>query len=112
MVAFFVIAGTFHFIKTKFYLQIMPSYLPHPVALVYLSGVCEMLGGIGLLVPRCRRAAGYGLIALLLAVFPANIEMLRQNWEKEGMSLFTGALILRLPLQIIFIQLVNWVSRE
>ncbi len=108
----FVAAGVLHFTKTKSYLQIMPPYLPFPVELVYISGVFEILGGAGLLIPRYRRFAGYGLIALLIAVFPANIQMLVQNLQREGLTVFSWILILRLPLQIALILLVNWLAKD
>ncbi|MEP6664221.1 MAG: DoxX family protein [Verrucomicrobiota bacterium] len=100
---FFIFAGIAHFVKPESYLKIVPSYLPAPLLLVYVSGFFESLGGIGMLIPQTRRWAGWGLIALLVAVFPANIEMLRQNWQKEGLSLFTWVLIFRLPFQVVFV---------
>jgi uncharacterized membrane protein len=106
MALFFIIAGTLHFTNASFYLTIMPPVLPHPLALVYLSGACEILGGIGVLIPACRRVAGYGLIALLIAVFPANIKMFADHIH-EGISLVTMALFLRLPLQFAFIVIVD-----
>jgi uncharacterized membrane protein len=74
---FFVAAGIFHFVKPDFYIKIVPPYFPAPDLLVVLSGMAEIAGGLGLLIPRFRRAAGYGLIALLIAVYPANIYMAR-----------------------------------
>ena len=71
----FVLAGIWHFVHPATYLRIMPPQLPQPLALVYLSGVFEVLGGLGLLLPRTRRLAGWGLLALLVAVFPANVYM-------------------------------------
>ena len=71
----FVLAGLWHFVHPATYLTIMPPVLPQPLLLVYLSGVAELLGGLGLLWGRTRRLAGWGLLALLLAVFPANIYM-------------------------------------
>ena len=91
---FFVGAGAMHFIRPAPYVKIMPPGLPQPLSLVLISGVCEMLGGVGVLVPRVRRAAGWGLIALLVAVFPANVHMavnhaqieeLRNEWFAAGM---------------------------
>ena len=70
---FLVVAGTLHLILPDVYLKIMPPYMPWPLELVYLSGAIELLLGILLLVPRCTRWAGWGIIALLIAVFPANI---------------------------------------
>ncbi len=107
----FVVAGVLHFIRPEFYVKIMPLFLPFPLELVYVSGIFEILGGIGLLIPRLRRVAGYGLIALLIAVFPANIQMLVQNVQKEGFSIFSWLLILRLPLQILLILLVKSLAK-
>jgi len=90
----------------------MPPYLPFPLELVYISGVFEILGGAGWLIPRCRRFAGYGLIALLIAVFPANIQMLVQSLHKEGLTLFSWILIFRLPLQIALVFLVHWLTKD
>ena len=77
---FMVGAGTMHFIKPDFYLNIMPPYLPLHLELVYLSGVCEIALGLLLLVPRFSRVAAWGIIALLIAVFPANV-YLYQNQD-------------------------------
>ena len=107
----FVTAGILHFTKTGFFVSIVPSFLPFPAALVYISGVCEILGGIGVLIPWFRMQAGYGLIALLLAVFPANINMLVQSIHDHGWCSITVLLILRLPLQLALIALVNWLTK-
>ena len=85
------------------YLAIMPAYVPWPAAMVAISGVAEILGGVGLLIPATRRAAGIWLILLLVAVFPANIQMLL-NWRERGTSWWAESMLwLRLPLQLIFI---------
>jgi uncharacterized membrane protein len=107
----FITAGVLHFIKAGFFVSIVPAFLPFPAALVYISGVCEILGGIGALIPWVRRPAGYGLIALLLAVFPANINMLVQSIHDHGWSSLSILLILRLPLQFALIALVNWLTK-
>ena len=73
--AVFITAGILHFTKTSFYLKIVPPYIPWHLAMVQISGVCEILGGLGLLIPLTRRAAAWGLVALLIAVFPANVYM-------------------------------------
>src|ERR1035441_5183938 len=74
LLAFFMVgAGTLHFIGPDFYLKIMPPYLPLHLELVYLSGFCEITLGLLLFVPRYSRWAAWGIIALLIAVFPANI---------------------------------------
>jgi uncharacterized membrane protein len=109
MALFFVVAGCAHFLNSSFYLTIMPPRLPHPLALVYLSGAVEILGGLGVLVPPCRRMAGYGLIALLIAVFPANVKMFNDHPHQGWVTL---ALFLRLPLQIVFIVMVERLTRK
>ena len=103
---FFVGAGALHFSKTSFYLAIMPPYLPYHLELVYVSGVCEILGGLGVLVPTLRRAAGYGLLALLVAVFPANIHMATAAIQDGGLTVLSLLLLLRLPFQLV---LAAWV---
>jgi uncharacterized membrane protein len=102
----FVGAGVLHFVKPEFYLAIMPPYLPYHLELVYVSGAFEILGGLGVLVPSLRRAAGYGLLALLVAVYPANIQMFLDAWRDQGLSVWTVVLLLRLPFQFV---LAAWV---
>ena len=75
LAALFVAAGVAHFRTPEPFVKIVPPYLPSPYVLVYVSGIFEILGGLGLLLPATRLIAGWGLIALLLAVFPANIYM-------------------------------------
>ena len=87
----------------------MPPWLPYPRELVLLSGVFQIAGGLGVLHPRTRRAAGWGLILLLLAVWPANFQMLFDA-RASGASAATQALLaLRIPLQI---PLIWWVWRS
>jgi len=106
----FVTAGVLHFVIPDFYLRIMPPWLAPDWhrELVYLSGFFEILGGASVLLPRLRRAAGWGLIALLLAVFPANIHMLQEELASQGLGIMAGVLILRLPVQFL---LAWWVWR-
>ncbi len=104
----FVIAGVLHFVMPRFYLAIMPPYLPSPLLLVYASGVFEIVGGIGLLIPSMRTAAAAGLVLLLLAVLPANVEMLRSAQARGAGAAFIAACWLRLPLQFV---LIWWVWR-
>jgi uncharacterized membrane protein len=108
----FIIMGALHFVMPRFYLAMMPKYLPSPLALVYVSGVFEMLGGAGLLVPAVRTAAAVGLIALLLAVLPANVEMLRLAQQRGAHPAFIAACWLRLPLQPLLMWWVWRVSRS
>ena len=106
----FIGAGVMHFVDTEWFVHIVPPYLPAPRALVYISGVAEILGGVGLLVPRMRRLAGIGLIALLVAVFPANIHMAVNEVMPLSGPIPVWSLWLRLPLQLIFMAWVWWVS--
>ena len=106
MALFYTAAGIMHFAHPSFYVQIMPASLPAPLFLVYLSGVCESALGLLLLVPRYRRLAAWGVILLLIAVFPANINMALHHDQLVGMpaSLTTPlAVWLRLPFQLLFI---------
>ena len=97
----FVLAGINHFINPAFYLKMMPPVLPAHLFLVYLSGSFEIILGVLLLVPRFTRFAAWGLIALLIAVFPANIFMAQNT---ELFPEFNPVVIwLRLPLQLVLI---------
>ena len=112
LAALFAFAGTMHFVIPDQYAAIMPPWLPVHRALVYASGVAEIVGGIGLLVPRTRRAAGIGLILLLIAVWPANLQMLL-NARAAGASAWAQTLLLlRLPLQLVLIAWVWRASRD
>ena len=100
LVAFFVLGGINHFINPAFYVRMMPPYLPWHLFLVYLSGAFEAGLGLLLLAPRFTRVAGWGLIALLIAVFPANLQMALHHelWPEFSVA----KLWWRLPLQIVF----------
>jgi uncharacterized membrane protein len=109
LAAFFALAGANHFHKPEWYLKIMPPALPYPLLLVYLSGVLETALGLALLPPRWQRKAAWGLTALLLAIFPANINM---ALRPEAFPAFKPwVLWLRLPLQFVLIGLVLWSVR-
>jgi len=105
---FFIIAGSAHFIAPAPYLAIVPSYLPWPAMLVALSGGAEIMGGLGICFRLTRIAAGWGLIALLVAVFPANIHALSTGMVIGGHALPAWMLWARLPFQFLFIA---WVYR-
>jgi uncharacterized membrane protein len=100
LAALFVVAGLGHFLRTDFFVKMMPSYLPLHRTLVIVSGVFEVVLGILLLVPRFSRLAAWGIIALLVAVFPANIHIYR---HQELFPLPPIAHLLRLPLQGVLI---------
>ena len=109
---FFVLAGVMHFVKPRAYEAIVPPYLPAPKVLVYASGVAEIAGGAGLLVPAARRRAGWWLIATLLAVFPANVHMAVHPEQFPKVPGGAGALRARLPLQAAFIAWVLSAMRD
>jgi uncharacterized membrane protein len=104
--AFFLAAGTLHFLKPKPYVAIVPDALPRKLELVYASGAAEIAGGAGVLARPTRRAAGWWLIATLVAVFPANVNM-AVNAERFR-SMPPALLWLRLPVQGL---LIAWVWR-
>ncbi len=108
LAAAFVVAGVLHFTRTDFYMKIMPPYLPMHRELVYASGMFEILGGVFVLLPFTRRAAGIGLILLLLAVFPANVYMLTSGVGTREFGIAQIWLWLRLPLQAMLMLWVWW----
>lgn len=98
-----ILAGVNHFLDPGVYVAMMPKALPAPVALVYISGVAEIVVGVGLLVPATRRLAAWGLVALLVAVFPANINMAVNHLPLGETVVPAWALWGRLPLQLVLI---------
>ena len=104
--ATFLAAGLLHFLKPSTYEAIVPRYLPRRRALVYASGVAEMAGGAGVLHPRTARPAGWWLVATLLAIFPANVEMAVQAQRFRRIP--RPLLWVRLPLQGA---IIAWVWR-
>ena len=108
MAAFFVAAGANHFRDPGFYLPTIPAWLPWHQELVDLSGGAEIIGGIAVLAPVTRRAAGWGLIALLIAVFPANVNTAVTYAQSPDRPLLVWLLWLRLPVQALLIAWVWW----
>lgn len=109
LLAIFMIgAGIMHFLNPAFFLNIMPPYLPFHKELVLLSGVCESLLGILLLVPAYSRWAAWGIVALLIAVFPANLHVFQHQELIPAPPLVH---LIRLPLQGIFILWAYWYTR-
>lgn len=101
--------GILHFIKPEPFVHIVPTWLPAPLALVYISGVAELAGGLGLLWSRTRALAAWGLVLLYIAVFPANINMaLHPELAPEAP---VWGLWARLPLQIALVALAVWMTR-
>jgi uncharacterized membrane protein len=101
----FLLGGVAHFSLTETEMRIVPPYIPWPRAAVLISGVFELLGAIGILIPRTRRAAGIGLFLLTIAVTPANVYMLQQA---ELFHVPRWALIVRLPFQVVLLALILW----
>lgn len=106
----FIAAGALHFVRPAMYQKIVPLQFGHAAELVAISGVAEIAGGVGLLAPQTRRAAGLGLIALLLAVWPANIYMAVDAGRFASVAP-AWALWARVPLQLGLIWWVERVSR-
>ncbi len=106
-----IVVGVVHFTSPSGFVKIVPASLPAPLLLVYVSGLFEILGGLGLLLERAHRAAAFGLIALFVAVFPANINMAWNDIQPAGSHLAPALLWARLPLQGAFIALAWWLSR-
>jgi uncharacterized membrane protein len=102
--------GILHFTSPEPFVRIVPAALPAPLALVYVSGIAEIAGGLGLLIPAVRRAAGIGLIALYIAVFPANINMALNHLPLGNEPVPTWALWMRLPFQFVFMACAYWVA--
>jgi uncharacterized membrane protein len=107
----FLVSGTLHLVLPGPYRSIMPSYLPAHALLVSVSGWAEVAGSLGLILAPTRRYAGWGLLLLLVAVFPANIEMLRL-YRSRGVPWWGETLLwLRLPLQLVLMMAVWRVSQ-
>ena len=107
-----IIVGITHFLKPEEYAKIVPPPLPNPVELVYISGFFEILGGIGLTIPFVSVAAAWGLIALFIAVFPANINMAVNNIPIEGIPHNQALYWARLPFQAVLIAWAYWYTRK
>jgi uncharacterized membrane protein len=108
LAAFFIIGGVMHFVLPATYAGVMPPWLPWHAALVALSGVAEVAGGIGVLIAPLRRAAGWGLIVLSVAVLPANVQMLQDGLAAGRPGWQIALLVIRLPLQAA---LIWWIWR-
>ena len=111
----FLVSGVVHLVRPQVFEPIMPAPLPFKRELVYASGMAELLCGAGLLLPRTRRAAGVGSAALLVAVFPANVQMAvdaHRAVTKKGSTpkrqLMRAAAFARLPVQL---PLIKWALR-
>jgi uncharacterized membrane protein len=112
MSVFYVFAGIMHFVRPAFYLAMMPPFLPAHLFLVYLSGVAEVVLGLALWPPALRRWAAYGIVALLIAVFPANVYMWLADVPVDGQRVPWWGHAIRLPLQGVLIAWAVWQARR
>ena len=112
LAALFFTAAMFHFFNARLFLPIMPPQIPDPLACIYLSGVAEIAGALGLLIPLrvVQSLTGWGLTLLLIAVFPANIYMAAHHVQVHGIPSHAWMAWARLPLQPLLIVLVLWVT--
>jgi uncharacterized membrane protein len=109
LAGFFIVAGVNHFRTPAMYYGMMPVWVTWPVTANVLAGLAEIAGGIGLFFPRMQRLAGWGLIVLLIAVFPANVHVALLG-KMPGTNFSPAILWLRLPFQALFIALVWWAA--
>lgn len=106
-----IVVGVLHFAVSAPFVKIMPPQLPYPLELVYISGFFEILGGIGLLIPLVSRAAAWGLVALFIAVFPANINMAVNHIKLDNIPDSPWFQAIRLPLQAVLIAWAWWYTK-
>lgn len=106
-----IVVGSLHFIVAEPFVKIVPDFLPNHLALVYISGVFEILGGIGLLTPPVSRAAAWGLLALFIAVYPANINMAVNQIHLDGVPDSPWLQAVRLPFQFVLIAWAYWYTK-
>ena len=109
-------AGMMHFVAPKAYTRVVPPQFPRPIALVYLSGIAEIVLGIGVLIRRTRQQSAWGIIALLIAVFPANVHMATSDVATDAApdwadGITRAAMWVRLPLQGVLILWAWWYTR-
>lgn len=108
----YVYVGIRHFIDPDFFLAIMPDYLPYHLEAVYISGICEIALGAMLFFKKFRWIAGWGLILLLIAVFPANIYLAQNESAQQTIQISENAALIRLPFQALFIGLAYWHTKD
>ena len=108
LITAFLVAGFGHFYASSFFVAIMPPYLPYHLELVWLSGVCEIAGALGLIFRQTRKPAGIGLMMLTVAVFPANVHMALNPGDYPAFS--SWMLMLRLPFQAVILAWIWWVA--
>ena len=106
-----ILAGILHFVVPQPFIKIVPGVLPAPAALVYISGVCEIALGAGLFFPVTRQLSAWGLIALFIAVYPANLNMAFNHIKITGIPNSWWFHSIRLPFQFVLIAWAYWYTR-
>lgn len=101
MAVLYLAAGTYHFVNPAFYKKIMPPYIPYHSEVIFVTGICEVLIGLFLLPASTRGYTAWTLIVFLILIFPANIQMAVNFWQRKNPYLWIA--ILRLPLQLVLI---------
>ena len=104
--------GVRHFVDPDFFLAIMPNYLSMHLFFVYLTGLMEVVFGLLLAFRKTRKFASYGLIVLLLIVFPANIHLVESELSQSILEVSKEQTIIRLPFQGLFLILAYWHSKN
>jgi uncharacterized membrane protein len=106
----FLFTSTAHFSKMKHDLvRMVPAQFPNPLMIIYFTGGVEILGAVGLMLPKFHRMAAFCLIVMLLALFPANVKAALRHLPLRGQE--ATALWLRAPMQLLFILLLWWIAR-
>lgn len=108
----FLIAGISHFTDPARFIDMMPPFIPAHAEMVIISGIAEIAGAVGLMIPSTRKAAGIGLIALLIAVFPANVYVAIAGKVVDGMPTVSWYYWVRLPFQFVYIVWLYWFAVE
>lgn len=107
----FLFTGVSHFTDPARFIAMMPPFIPAPDAMVAISGIAELAGAVGLMFPATRRAAGIGLILLLLAIFPANLYVAITGRTVTGMPDAAWYYWVRLPFQLVYIAWISWCAK-
>jgi uncharacterized membrane protein len=110
MTFFYVKVGTDHFINPDYFISIMPPYFPWKLEAIYISGFFEVIFGVGLLT-KYRKYSAWGLIILLLAVFPANIYLIESQEAQNALGITRETAIIRAPFQLLFLGIAYWHSK-
>jgi uncharacterized membrane protein len=106
-----IIAGVLHFVTPQPFIKIVPDFLPYPASLVYISGLCEIALGAGLFFPAVRQLSAWGLIALFIAVYPANLNMAFNHIKLAGIPDTWWFHAIRLPFQFVLIAWAYWYTQ-